>query len=62
LSDLGVEELGLNKSDSAQLLAMPKDQLLAELDDDEIYFRQFGSHLPEAIRAELDFELEAASN
>ena len=62
LTDLGVEELKLAKSDAAQLLAMPKDQLLAELDDDEIYFRQFGSHLPEAIRAELDYELEAASN
>ena len=62
LEDLGVNELELSKSDAAQLLAMPKDQLLAELDDDEIYFRQFGSHLPEAIRAELDLELEAAAS
>ncbi|MEY2737009.1 MAG: hypothetical protein RL683_127 [Actinomycetota bacterium] len=62
LADLGVDELNLAKSDASQLLAMPKDQLLAELDDDEIYFRQFGSHLPEAIRAELDFEIEAAAN
>jgi hypothetical protein len=41
---------------------MPKDSLLAELDDDEIYFRQFGSHLPQVIRTELELELEAAAN
>jgi hypothetical protein len=41
---------------------MPKDQLLLELDDNEVYFRQFGSHLPEAIRNELELELEAAAN
>jgi len=62
LSDLGISELGISKADAAQLLEMPKEELLAELDDDEIYFRQFGSHLPVAIRKELDFELEAAAN
>ncbi|CAB4607938.1 unannotated protein [freshwater metagenome] len=61
LADLGVEDLNLPKADSAQLLAMPKDQLLLEIDDNEVYFRQFGSHLPEAIRNELELELEAAT-
>lgn len=62
LADLGVSELGLPAKDSAQLLAMPKDALLAELDDDEIYFRQFGSRLPSAIRTELELELDALAN
>jgi len=62
VADLGVEDLKLPKADSAQLLAMPKDQLLLELDDNEIYFRQFGSHLPEAIRNELELEIQAAAN